>query len=295
MRKKMCFMICLSAFLYSAIPQSVQADTIGISPPKVDVKVFTQNIRQEKISISRDTTEGEMTFRIVNDGMSLVTIAEGATMTIPEGANTQDFFFTIDAAHAEVGRYDGIFSFIVSPPEGEAFLVNGTAVEFVLKTGIHVEVIDRPDVNTTLSLFDFPALITDAGVDDVRVTQTSGIDGRAITMTWNATNSGLNPLDGAFARVRVMQKENIFFDDQSIAIPTMSAGGISEQSVSFVLSNSYPSGRYTVHVGVGNTEQIASFWIIKPLMQWNLGLLGVSTLSAGTAFAVHRRRRRQRK
>src|SRR3989344_2655995 len=99
MRKKMCFMICLSAFLYSAIPQSVQADTIGISPPKADV-------------------------------------------------------------------------------------------------------------NTTLSLFDFPALITDAGVDDVRVTQTSGIDGRAITMTWNATNSGLNPLDGAFARVRVMQKEN---------------------------------------------------------------------------------------
>ena len=276
--------IVVAAYVCLA-PHALRAEEIiGIAPPAIDVKVFVEGAREEHINVSRSITTGETRFRVENEGIDLVDIPDGTMIVLEEGVMSKDFFFTIDAARADVGTYEGVLSFTRLAQEHEPLAANGATIEFMLKATVRVSVIHRPDPSEAVSVHDFPSLIDDVGIEDLRIEQHPGTDGNRIAILWNFTNAGKNPLEGAVSRIRVTRKDDIFFDDQQVLAPRIPGEGAQAHMSDFVLPNSYPSGRYVVHVWVDDTEMTAIFWVVKPVLWWCLFALALSTLLAAGAL-----------
>ncbi len=279
------------------LPSYARADeTIGVAPASIQVKLFTQGTREERVNISRSGTEGDMTFRVESNEIPIITLPEDSRLTIPHGEQSADFFIVLDAGDALPGTYDGMLIFTLLPQEEDALLVNGTTVEFALKVGVHITVLDRPDASIALTLYDFPMLVQEITAADLDVSQRPGADGRLITTTWNLVNTGNNPIDGVTSSMRITRKDDLFYDDQYISASTIPAQGTLAQSVFYLLPNRYPSGRYVAHITVDGREITKTFWVIKPALWWCFGGLVGSVMIAGwLAFIMPHRRSRATK
>jgi hypothetical protein len=248
-------------------PNVVRAEeTIGISPSSLQVKVFTEDAREEHVSITRSTTEGEMSFRVQLDDFSLLKIPDGTQFTLLAGEQIKKFPLLLDAHGVAPGIYKSQLIFTLLQPEEGQLSLNGAAVEFALRIDVTVEVLDRPDSSVALSLYDYPMLVAEVSAEDIKVTQSPGKEGRLITSTWNLVSSGENPLEGVMSSFRITRKEDIFFSDQFIHAPTIPALGTVGQSSEFILPNSYPSGKYIAHVVIDGREVTKEFWVIRPVL-----------------------------
>lgn len=269
------------------------ADAIGMSPPSIDMRIFSHESRTASVNISRNSIEGDMVFSVVNDGMSLLTSVDNSKFVIPDGQFSADYSFVLDSANMSNGDYDGILEFHLVPPEDEVYASSGMAIDFVLKAKIHAIVLDRPDSSTVLSLVEFPELVSGIGLADYSVEKKSTEEGIDISFKYLLTNSENNPLEGAKSYIVVTRDGNTFFDSHYYAEEAVSANGTLKQFANFTLPQQYSSGKYVVHIVAGDQELFASFWIIKPLVLFCIVGFFVSLLASGlTIYFLFKRRRK---
>ena len=271
----------------------VGAESIGISPPSIDVRIFSGEARIMSLNVSRSTTEGDMTFGIVNNGIALLTISPDTIFVIPNGQLSAYFSFKLDAANADNGDYKGILEFHLQPREGTMYSSHGMGLEFVLKAKIDATVFDRPNSSTPLSLTEFPELVSGIGLADYSIEKQSKAEGIDILFQYSLTNSENNPLTGASSFITVTRYGNTFLDSRNNIEGLISANGTLQQFVSFTLPRQYSSGKYDVHIVAGDEEIFTTFWIIKPIVWFCIAGIAISLIASGlAAYTLLERRRR---
>ncbi len=291
--KKFLLVGVFSLFIIFGSPHETLAMSIGVSPSGLSINVFKSTQRQAKLHISRDDIKGDLTFDILVVGIPLIYLAEGEKITIPSGQQSQEYNIIFDAENIDNGTYDGTITFNLEATKE----TNGISIIRGVSSKLIVKVLDRPDHLTTLSLVDYPSLISESNISniDTLVDYNNDNNNLKINVTWDIYNNGQNPIQGIGPQVLIEHKGKTYFN---ATVPTTEAvlnGKFLNQSVNFERMDDFPSGQYMVKIVLGDRIFTRAFWVINPILKKQISFVvlgGVSMI--GAVYFISRARTKRK-
>lgn len=273
---------------------SFAEEIIGFSPPIGSYTVYEGDILHVAVYLSHSDLEHSVSFSVSQEFPTLINIHNQNTFSIPVNEHIAPFPYDIDATNISIGEYDENLKFILQDSQ-DSSEINGSRIRYGLTEKIHVSVVARPDATETITMVDYPSLVSDISPSLLRSHQDvySNSD-RDILVSWNLDNVGKNPLSGVESRVeirrnglsyasRIIEPSDIILLNEPLV-----------QSTKFSLDRFAPSGRYDVALTVGDKTIHSAFWVIqKPLMfKIGIGVFGGMFVVVGYWF-VHTKKQKR--
>ena len=251
----------------------------GLSPASFDMVIYRGDVLSEIITVMGSGSSGDLPIEVSvkNGSASLLDVRGQDLVVIPDGSDSMEFSFDIDARNAEIGTYEDGIIFVFDPEtEGVGQIINMAATS---KVRISVE--ERPGPETVLSVSDYQTLPDDVSFSNLKITQSPIERGMRLRLTWDTKSSGANPLRGAEVEIglyRGTDKENGMTRHVVNDIPVNRS---SVQSFDIDLLEPKTSGRYLAEISYDGKTLREEAWVIQPSLSARLKIM----LAASVALA----------
>ncbi len=280
--------LALTLFVALATPFAALADSIGISPSKIERMVYQGDVLHEEATLSKSSDVGDMFFDVSYSGSAPVGLLGQNELSILDGQNTVTFPFDIDATNSDVGDYDGRISFVLVP---DAAMRDAGGTSIVLGVGIKlvVHVLPRPEPSAVLNATEYPPALKDISMRDLSARSTAVSGGHRIRLSWVVDNAGENPVSNVPTDIFITQQGNEMFGKRIVLSSEVPARGTATQSYDYLVSSGSEDGRYNVSVGVGETSDTSFAWVGWEVIARRAIIAFVCALLAGAVgFAAYR-------
>jgi len=285
MKKINCALILLLVSLViSPRPAFAETVTTGLSPSGFDMVVYRGDVLTETITVMRSTTAGELSIPVSVSGgdASILDVHEQESVVIPDGSNSVEFSFDIDARDAAVGAYNEGVTFLFDSLNTE---VGGQVLKMAATSKVRVSVQDRPVSTTVLSVEDYPTLPDDVSFSDLTVTQSPIENGTRLHLAWNAKSTGPNPLRGAEVEIGLYHGKNKANGVTQYVVEEMPTNGFAAQSFDVDLMEPRLSGRYVAEISYQGKTLREGAWVLQPSLRGKLEKLLVAVVLVGAALS----------
>lgn len=290
-------LLFLAAFF--AVPRPSHAESVGISPPTMEVTVYQGDVLHEEIYFTRSEAAGDRKFSVSSSDPDLVDLLGQTEFVIPDGSVAETLSFDVNAERAEIGDTESRLAFIVMADlDPEA---GGSLVQYGLSGKVTVHVVARPDPSVTLNAGRYEPLMRDVGVSDPKVTVTRSRAGHLLHVSWSLSNSGKNALEKIPTDIVVTQHGNTMEAKRVVSSGSVPSNGSSVETYDVLIPSSQASGTENIAVTVGDQTVSTSVWVLQPKVRKEImvvlaGLLGMVAVAGATlALDRHRSKRRDHK
>lgn len=297
MKLRNAFLASLALALLLAVPRPSLAESVGMSPPQMDLTVYQGDVLHEEIHFTRSEAAGDRTFSVSSSDSELIDLLGQTEFTIPDGSTEGTFSFDVNAERAEIGDTDNRLTFIVAVSDAD-LEAGGSLIQYGLAEKIAVHVVPRPDSSVTLNVGQYRPLMKEVGISEPKVTVTRSRAGHLLHVSWSLSNSGKNPLEKIPTDIVITQHGNTMETKRLVSSGSVPPNGTSEETYDFLIPSAQASGTENIAVTVGDHTVSTSVWVLQPKMRKQImvvlaGLLGM-VLVAGVTLALDRHRSKRR-
>ncbi len=280
----------LLSFVTLSIPLTSLAESIGISPGRVERTIFQGDKIRETVYLSRSGRDGEVLFDVSSSNPFIAECGGQTTAIIPDGESMAPFCFVIDASNLEIGDYEETITFVLAATAEEE-AAGGTTIAFGLANKILAHVRPRPESWVVLSAEEYPPALGALRVGNLSATEKSAVGGHNVRLTWSVNNDGPNPVTNVPTSVSMTRDGVQVYTKWLVSrekIWESSAGLI---SYDFFFPEGPDSGTYGVSVEIGKTKSDSRIFILRNLTKWILlGISAACLLAFAAAGTVATRR-----
>lgn len=291
--KQAFFFCCIAVFFL--FTKEARADAIGVSPSSETVTVFQGDTLEKMLILSRSGGDQEISFSVETVGSELIQINGIDTVTIPEGEDSQEFYYTVDASIQDLGKYEGRLVFTL---EKAVVQESGSlTTQFQLITTFDIDVIERPNKEHALSIEEYPFLLEEISVEDIAFDQTFFSSKKEVEVSIEVKNEGRNPLSEIPLEVTLYHDGITYGQQRFVISDPIQAGKSFYQKATFVLNDQYASGKYVTEVIVRDQVAQGGVYIIHrtPFLNFficSMSLFMVVVFLIGRSFLSRNSRRR---